>query len=84
MTFLSILQLDLGYSNQLQTNMHRVFVYGTLKRGEPNHHAISEAAGSHHFVDTGRTVTFFPMMVSSQINVPILLAKPGEGKVRLI
>ncbi len=32
-----------------------VFVYGTLKRGEPNHHVMFEGEGKADFVGTGKT-----------------------------
>lgn len=61
--------------------MIRVFVYGTLKKGEPNHHVISETGGAYRFVGTGRTINMFPLIITSKYNIPALLAKPGEGHV---
>ncbi len=37
---------------------HLVFVYGTLKAGEPNHHWMTEQEnGKHKFVAKGKTKT---------------------------
>lgn len=39
---------------------HFVFVYGTLKKGEPNHHWMTEgfsSAGRHKFVGKARMKT---------------------------
>ncbi|CAD6187992.1 unnamed protein product [Caenorhabditis auriculariae] len=56
-----------------------VFVYGTLKSGEPNHHVMSATAGTHRFISNGTTVDKFPLIISTQFNIPFLLHKPGEG-----
>ncbi|KAL6725682.1 hypothetical protein Aduo_007718 [Ancylostoma duodenale] len=57
----------------------RVFVYGTLKRGEPNASVMTETEGQHRFVDTGRTKTPFPLIVGSKYNIPFVLNEPGKG-----
>lgn len=57
-----------------------VFVYGTLKRNQPNHHWFWQPnKGTARFVSTGCTITKFPLFVGSQYNVPFLLNKPGIG-----
>jgi gamma-glutamylcyclotransferase (GGCT)/AIG2-like uncharacterized protein YtfP len=61
---------------------HLVFVYGTLKAGEPNQSKMSdEATGRAEFVGIGTTLTKFPLVIGSRYNVPFLLAKEGTGKV---
>ncbi|KAF2359512.1 Gamma-glutamylcyclotransferase AIG2-like [Trinorchestia longiramus] len=58
-----------------------VFVYGTLKVGEPNHHWLSNAAnGYNRLVGTARTVDKFPLVIASRYNIPYLLNAPGIGK----
>ncbi|EDW92630.2 putative gamma-glutamylcyclotransferase CG2811 [Drosophila yakuba] len=58
----------------------RVFVYGTLKRGEPNHHWLTKKEnGQARFLGRGKTETKFPLVVGTRYNIPFLLARPGEG-----
>ena len=59
-----------------------MFVYGTLKRGEPNHHWITnEENGTAVFVGTGKTKEIYPLVIASSYNIPFLLDKPGTGHV---
>lgn len=58
-----------------------VFVYGTLKREEPNHHWLTETErGSGMFVCSAVTVEKFPLVIASRYNIPYLLNAPGQGK----
>ncbi|KAH8252495.1 hypothetical protein KR032_000255, partial [Drosophila birchii] len=58
----------------------RVFVYGTLKRGEPNHHWLTKKEnGQSRFLGKGTTVVRFPLVVGTRYNIPFLLARPGQG-----
>lgn len=60
--------------------MHRVFFYGTLKRGEPNEHVLKDPAlGAVNFIAEARTVREFPLTIASEYNIPYLLMKPGYG-----
>lgn len=66
-----------------------VFVYGTLKRGEPNHHVIdpaihcSQENGQSRFVGRGFTEEKFPLIIGTRFNIPFLLDKAGLGhKIR--
>ena len=56
--------------------MHRVFIYGTLKRGFPNH-----AGAMADFTCLGRvrTVERFPLVVGGRWFSPYLIAEPGRG-----
>lgn len=56
--------------------MHRVFVYGTLKRRFPN-----DVAGMTNFRCRGRfrTVDAFPLVVGGKWFSPYLIAEPGVG-----
>ncbi|XP_059474053.1 putative gamma-glutamylcyclotransferase CG2811 [Neocloeon triangulifer] len=57
-----------------------VFVYGTLKKGEPNHEWMSEwEAGSFSFVGCGKTALKFPLVIASRYNIPFVLDRPGLG-----
>lgn len=58
-----------------------VFVYGTLKRGEPNHQWLTESEHGQPatFIGSGRTVRKYPLVIGTQFNVPFLLDQPGTG-----
>lgn len=56
--------------------MHRVFVYGTLKRGFPNHDA---GMTSFAFLGHCRTAKAFPLVVGGKWFSPYLIDAPGEG-----
>ncbi len=59
------------------------FVYGTLKKGEPNHYWLTDTAnGTATFVGTGVTQNLFPLVIASRYNIPFLIDKQGTGKVR--
>ncbi|MGE3978032.1 MAG: gamma-glutamylcyclotransferase [Nitrospira sp.] len=54
---------------------HRVFVYGTLKRGFPNHHYMTGAT----LVCDATTVEAWPLVVGNAWFTPYLLPEKGEG-----
>lgn len=57
-----------------------IFVYGTLKRGEPNHYVLNKVDnGSAEFVCSGKTATQFPLIVGTKYNIPFLLNVPETG-----
>nr|ACO11723.1 UPF0131 protein CG2811 [Caligus rogercresseyi] len=56
-----------------------VFVYGTLKRKEPNHHWISEKSESFQFLGRATTINKYPFVIASSFNIPYVLEKPGVG-----
>ncbi|VDK73580.1 unnamed protein product [Onchocerca ochengi] len=70
-------------SNNAKTKIARtalVFVYGTLKRGEPNASILADpATGTQKFVGTGKTVNAYPLIIASEFNIPFCLNKPGIG-----
>ncbi|XP_054764788.1 putative gamma-glutamylcyclotransferase CG2811 [Lytechinus pictus] len=60
--------------------MNRVFVYGTLKRGQPNHFALSEVGNERYtYIGNGFTSTKWPLVIASEHNIPYLLDKEGNG-----
>uniref|UniRef100_A0A914VZE8 Gamma-glutamylcyclotransferase family protein n=1 Tax=Plectus sambesii TaxID=2011161 RepID=A0A914VZE8_9BILA len=59
---------------------HLVFVYGTLKAGEPNHSVMAdEATGRAEFMGTGTMMKKYPLVIGSRYNIPFLLAHEGVG-----
>lgn len=57
----------------------KVFVYGTLKTGEPNHHVMSETDGEYSFISKATTQDKFPLVVGTKYNIPFLLDQAGQG-----
>ncbi|MEZ5818147.1 MAG: gamma-glutamylcyclotransferase family protein [Hyphomicrobiaceae bacterium] len=53
----------------------RVFVYGTLKRGFPNHHLMQGA----RLIGMARTVAAMPLVVGNASFTPYLFPEPGTG-----
>ncbi|ULT99238.1 hypothetical protein L3Y34_000523 [Caenorhabditis briggsae] len=60
-----------------------VFVYGTLKSGEPNHKTLAETGGEYRFISSGTTMEKFPLVVGTKFNIPFLLDDAGNGNVSL-
>ena len=54
-----------------------VFVYGTLKRNQPNHHYLSTA----EFITEATCCQKFPLVIASKYNIPFAIDKPGIGHV---
>ena len=54
---------------------HRVFVYGTLKRGFPNHALMHNAT----FFGEARTVLTYPMVVHGSGFSVVIMPEPGTG-----
>ncbi len=61
------------------SSLTKVFFYGTLKRNEPNYEYVVEKNAK--FVGEATTVSKFPLIVATNINLPFLLDKEGYGKV---
>ncbi|CAD5213355.1 unnamed protein product [Bursaphelenchus okinawaensis] len=60
---------------------HLVFVYGTLKRNEPNHQVMSNTLrGVASFAGTARMTQKYPLIISTQYNIPFLLKDAGNGE----
>jgi len=59
---------------------HLVFVYGTLKKSQPNHKVMMDSGnGLAEFVCSARTVNRYPLVIASQFNIPFLLGKHDTG-----
>ncbi|XP_013185831.2 putative gamma-glutamylcyclotransferase CG2811 isoform X1 [Amyelois transitella] len=59
---------------------HKVFVYGTLKRNEPNHYWLTkEENGLGKFITEGTTKNKYPLIIATKYNIPFLLYSPGNG-----
>ncbi|XP_043854774.1 gamma-glutamylaminecyclotransferase isoform X1 [Dromiciops gliroides] len=62
------------------TRMARMFVYGTLKKGQPNHSFMTSSTnGIAEFQGRGRTADLYPLVIGSKHNIPYLLNVPGKG-----
>lgn len=58
----------------------KVFVYGTLKKGEPNHHWLTEEKnGVAEYVGGGTSLIKLPLIVATKYNIPFLLNVSGSG-----
>lgn len=58
----------------------KVFVYGTLKKGQPNHKWLADARnGVATFISSGTTTQKLPLVIGTRYNIPFLLSKPGIG-----
>ena len=64
------------------SELFKVFVYGTLKKGFANHHLMQNGAiGVVQFVTGGLTKEAFPLVVGTDASIPFLLPLKGQGKV---
>ena len=63
-----------------------VFVYGTLKHGQPNHGLLETAINSSQaeFLGQATTVDCWPLIIYSSFNIPFLLDCKGTGKASLL
>uniref|UniRef100_A0A915EH38 Gamma-glutamylcyclotransferase family protein n=1 Tax=Ditylenchus dipsaci TaxID=166011 RepID=A0A915EH38_9BILA len=60
--------------------VHLVFVYGTLKSGEPNAPVMTDdSTGTCKFIGKAQTLTKFPLIIGSIYNIPFLLNLPHKG-----
>ncbi|XP_069061168.1 gamma-glutamylaminecyclotransferase isoform X2 [Pleurodeles waltl] len=60
--------------------MTYIFVYGTLKTGQPNHHIMTDGVhGKARFHGRGRTVEKYPLVIAGAYNIPYLINTAGTG-----
>ncbi|XP_037045979.1 putative gamma-glutamylcyclotransferase CG2811 isoform X2 [Bradysia coprophila] len=68
------------YISEMSNSLLKVFVYGTLKNGQPNHHWLTNTSnGLAKFLAQGKTKDLFPLVIATPYNVPFLLNNPGIG-----
>nr|XP_022295620.1 putative gamma-glutamylcyclotransferase CG2811 isoform X1 [Crassostrea virginica] len=62
--------------------MQRVFLYGTLKKDQPNHARMAAGLQSEDcvFEGIGETQTRYPLIVDPLFNIPFLLGAPNHPK----
>lgn len=61
-------------------HMARVFVYGTLKKGQPNYYRMFDPAnGKAEFLASACTTQKYPLIITTKFNIPFLLNIPGRG-----
>ena len=65
-----------------RTALHKVFVYGTLKTGQPNNYLL-KGPGVARLVGAAKLAQRYPLVVAPSYGNPCLLAKEGDGQVRL-
>ncbi|RXN29884.1 gamma-glutamylaminecyclotransferase B-like protein [Labeo rohita] len=59
---------------------HDIFVYGTLKKGQPNYPRMKNITnGQADFLAHARTVERYPLVIGTIYNIPFLLNVPGKG-----
>ncbi|RWS24084.1 gamma-glutamylaminecyclotransferase-like isoform X1, partial [Leptotrombidium deliense] len=57
-----------------------VFVYGTLKRNQPNYNYLVDTnTGESKFVCEAKTIDKWPLVIASKFNIPYLLYAKGVG-----
>ncbi|RWS19729.1 gamma-glutamylaminecyclotransferase-like isoform X1, partial [Leptotrombidium deliense] len=65
----------------MPSNETVLFVYGTLKRGQPNHrYLVDRNTGYCRFVSEAKTEEKWPLVIASKYNIPYLLNTKGVGK----
>lgn len=57
-----------------------MFVYGTLKSGQPNHEILrSPSNGLAKYWCKATTTVKMPLVIGTRYNIPFLINKPGVG-----
>jgi gamma-glutamylaminecyclotransferase len=56
--------------------MHKVFVFGTLKRGFPNH---AEGMAGETYLGRCRTARSYPLVIAGRWFSPVMMPEPGNG-----
>lgn len=68
------------FAKKISKMCTKVFVYGTLKKDQPNHYWLTSVDnGFAKFECTGKTVTKFPLIIATRYNIPFLLNVPDIG-----
>ncbi|KAL1282837.1 hypothetical protein QQF64_001640 [Cirrhinus molitorella] len=62
-------------------DMALVFMYGTLKKNQPNYFRMLDPAnGRAEFLARAQTVEKYPLVIGTENNIPFLLNVPGTGQ----
>lgn len=63
------------------TELIKVFVYGTLKKGFANHYLMQDGRnGMARFITIGHTKDVFPLVVGTDASIPFMLPVKNQGK----
>ena len=65
----------------LDSMSHRILVYGTLKKSQPNYYLMLEPPGQCTYIGRAKTVDEWPLVVAGPFRIPYLLDVKGTGKV---
>ena len=66
-------------SNLISDEEHLLFIYGTLKRGQPNANLLQR--DDIKYIGRVRTFQSWPLVIATTFNIPFLLDKQGHGQV---
>lgn len=58
---------------------YKVFVYGTLKKGQPNEYVMTKISNVK-YLGLAVTCAQYPLIIAGEWNLPMLLDIEGEGK----
>ena len=67
----------------VMSNLWRIFVYGTLKRGQYNHYVMRGATGTARLIAEAKLVRSHPIVVGKD-GVPYMLPIEASKEVRVI
>ena len=69
----------------MSSQRYLMFVYGTLKRGQPNNHFLNNPESGHaEFLCSGHTTAQYPLVIAGKYNIPYLLYIRGQGYVSVL
>lgn len=74
----NLLLITVQLSITVMEKEYLVFVYGTLKKNEPNH---EKYLSTSKFVTAACTIEKFPLVIASKYNIPFAIDHAGSGKV---
>ena len=63
-------------------NRHLIFVYGTLKKNQPNCHEMTKKEnGDAKFICKAATVEKYPLVLETEYGVPFLLGRKAPNMI---
>lgn len=65
----------------MASKLFRIFVYGTLKRGEPNYHLMCGEKGAARLLAEAKLTHPYPLVVGKENGIPYMLPQEGKGEV---